>query len=405
MRGKLVRSTLREATTMKSSFTLGRIAGIDIGVHYTWVFAFILIAWSLSAGFFPQIAPGGTVAAYWILGILASLALFVSVLLHEMAHSLVAKSRGLNVSSITLFIFGGVSNLQEEPKSAGTEFAMAIVGPLTSLVLGGILFGVGVTMGVQDSPFALLVGGNISQYPPGPAFIYYLSSINIILGIFNLIPGFPLDGGRVLRSIIWGSTKNLSKSTNIAALFGRFFGWAFIAYGVFTLLGGNFLGGLWIAFIGWFLASAADASRREVTLREQLSGVKVSRVMNTKPVTIKASTTVEEVVHNAFLQCHCRAVPVTNDSRAIGIVTLDDVKKVGKDRWAYTSAEQIMTKEPLYSVSPEDDLSTALNLLSQHEINQLLVLKDGELAGLITRADIIRYLQMSQELGMKSKSQ
>jgi CBS domain-containing protein len=221
--------------------------------------------------------------------------------------------------------------------------------------------------------------------------------------LFNLIPGFPLDGGRVLRSIIWEANKNMAKSTNIAAMVGRYFGWAFIAYGAYNLLGGNVFYGIWIAFIGWFLSSAADTSRFEVLLREHLSGVQVKEVMNTSPVTIKPGTTVESVINDAFLQCHCRAVPVSNDHRPIGIVTLDDVKKVHKDKWAYTSAEQIMTREPLYSVSPEDDLNTVMRLLAEHNLNQLLVLKDGELMGMVYRADVIRHFEISRELGMQRK--
>ncbi len=388
---------------MKSSFKLGRIAGIDIGIHYTWIFVFVLIAWSLAVGFFPTSVQGKTTTVYWILGVLASLLLFASVLLHELAHSLIAKSRGLNVASITLFIFGGVSNLQEEPQQANTEFFMAVVGPLTSLALAGILWGVGLPIGLHGNPFSILTGNIPSLNNSLTALIYYLSSINLALGLFNLIPGFPLDGGRVLRSAIWEATKDLTKATNIAATVGRFFGWAFIAYGAFTLLGGNFFGGLWIAFIGWFLASAADTSRWEVTLREHLAGVLVKEVMNTNPITIKPGTTVEAVVHETFLQCHCRAAPVSNNYRPIGIVTLDDIKKVHKDKWAYTAAEQIMTREPLYSVSPEDDLNTVMRLLAQHNLNQLLVLKEGGLVGLVNRADIIRYLEISQELGMQRR--
>ncbi len=388
---------------MKASFKIGRIAGIDIGVNYTWILAFALIAWTLAAGLFPVIVPDRTALAYWSLGILASLLLFVSVLLHELAHSLIAKSRGLGVSSITLFIFGGVSNLEEEPQKAGTEFFMAIVGPLTSLLLGGILWGIGMPLGLYGSPFSIFTSNIPSFGNAGAALIYYLSSINIVLGLFNLLPAFPLDGGRVLRSIMWGANKDLRKSTNIAATVGRYFGWAFIAYGAFILLGGNFFGGLWIAFIGWFLSSAADSSRREITAREHLTGVPVREVMNPAPVTVTPGTTVESVVHEAFLQCHCRAVPVSIDRRPVGIITLDDVKKVSKDRWAYTSAEQIMTRQPLHSVSPEDDLNTVARLLAQHSVNQLLVLRGGELVGLVNRADIIRHLELSQELGMQRR--
>jgi Zn-dependent protease len=200
---------------MRSSLRLFRIAGIDIGVHYTWIFIFLLISWSLAQGFFPQQYPGWDTFSYWITGILAALVLFASVLLHELAHSLVARARGMPVNSITLFIFGGVSNLEEEPEKPRAEFAMAIVGPLTSLALAGIFWGLTQTVENQDSPLA--------------AMLSYLALINLVLAVFNLMPGFPLDEGRVLRSILWGTTGSLRKATDIAATVGRLFGWGLIA--------------------------------------------------------------------------------------------------------------------------------------------------------------------------------
>lgn len=374
---------------MKGSLRLGRIAGIEIGIHYTWLLAFILITWSLAQGFFPQAYPGWGPGTYWITGILAALLLFVSVLLHELAHSLVAQARGLPVRSITLFIFGGVSNLEEEAKKPAIEFTMTIVGPLTSLALAVIFWGLSQLIDTPSSPAA--------------AMLNYLWQINALLAAFNLLPGFPLDGGRVLRSILWGTTGNLVRATNIAATVGRFFGWALIAFGVFQLLQGNFLGGLWIAFIGWFLSSAADASRRDVTLREHLSGVPVREVMDPGTETVSPETSVEEVVRGAFLQGHRRAVPVGRDDRLVGIVTLTDVKELPQPKWAQTSVEEIMTRQPLYRVTPDDDLNSAMRLIAQHDINQVLVLREGRLVGLLNRADIIRHLQLSQELGIKPK--
>jgi len=374
---------------VKGSLRLGRIAGIEIGIHYTWLLAFILITWSLAQGFFPQAYPGWGPGTYWITGILAALLLFVSVLLHELAHSLVAQARGLPVRSITLFIFGGVSNLEEEAKKPAIEFTMTIVGPLTSLALAVIFWGLSQLIDTPSSPAA--------------AMLNYLWQINALLAAFNLLPGFPLDGGRVLRSILWGTTGNLVRATNIAATVGRFFGWALIAFGVFQLLQGNFLGGLWIAFIGWFLSSAADASRRDVTLREHLSGVPVREVMDPGTETVSPETSVEEVVRGAFLQGHRRAVPVGRDDRLVGIVTLTDVKELPQPKWAQTSVEEIMTRQPLYRVTPDDDLNSAMRLIAQHDINQVLVLREGRLVGLLNRADIIRHLQLSQELGIKPK--
>jgi len=372
---------------MKSSLRLVRIAGIDIGVHYTWILIFVLVSWSLAQGYFPQVYPGWETATYWITAVVAALLLFVSVLVHELAHSLVARARGMVVSSITLFIFGGVSNLEEEPEKPKTEFAMSIVGPLTSLALAAVFWGL--VQLVQDgrSPLA--------------AMLTYLALINAVLAAFNLLPGFPLDGGRVLRSVLWATTGSLVRATNIAATVGRLFGWALIAYGVFELFAGNLLGGIWIAFIGWFLSNAADASRQEITLRERLSGVTVRDAMNTEPTVIGPDTTVAELVRNVFQRHHGRAVPVCRDGRLLGIVTVTDVRDLPQAKWPDTTVDKIMTREPLYTVSPEEDLSTALRLIAGRDINQVLVTQNGGCAGMISRADIIGHLQLSEELGLK----
>lgn len=374
---------------MKGSLRMGRIAGIEIGIHYTWLLAFVLISLSLAQGFFPQAYPGWNPGTYWVTGILAALLLFVSVLLHELAHSLVAQARGLPVQSITLFIFGGVSNIGEEAEKPSVEFVIAIVGPLTSLALAGIFWGALQAIGKPESALA--------------AMLYYLFLINALLAAFNILPGFPLDGGRVLRSILWSTTGSLTKATNIAATVGRLFGWALIALGAFRLLTGDFLGGLWIAFIGWFLSSAADASRRDVTLREHLRGVPVREVMDTNTEAVNPQTSVEEVIRSIFLQDRRHAVPVCQNDRLVGIVTLSDVKVVPQPKWSQTSVAEIMTRQPLYRVTPEDDLNSAMRLLTQHDINQVVVLHEERLVGLLNHADIIRHLHLSQELGMKSK--
>jgi Zn-dependent protease/CBS domain-containing protein len=374
---------------MKSSLRLFRIAGIDIGIHYTWILIFVLLSWSLAQGFFPQLYPGWDTVTYWITGVVAALLLFGSVLIHELAHSLVAQARGMTVTSITLFIFGGVSNLEEEPEKPKVELAMSIVGPLASLALAGIFWGLLQLVGDQQSPLA--------------ATFTYLALINAILAGFNLLPGFPLDGGRVLRSILWDRTGSLVKATNIAATVGRFMGWGLIAFGLFQVFAGNFIGGIWFAFIGWFLSSSADASRREVTLREQLSGVRVREVMITNPTDISPDTSVAELVSNVFRKQHGRAVPVCQNDQVLGIVTVTDVKELPQEKWEETAVREIMTREPLYSVTPEDDLNIALRLITKHDINQVLVLRDDKCAGLLSRSDILTHLQLSQELGLKQK--
>jgi len=381
---------------MRGSITIGRIAGIEIGVHYTWLIAFFLISWSLARGLFPQLFPGWSLSTYWLVGIGAALLLFVSVLIHELCHSLVAKSRGMKVHSIVLFIFGGVSNLEGEPERAWVEFIMSIAGPASSLVIGGIFYGIA---------FGLASVGDTTS--PLFAVMYYLAYINILLAIFNILPGFPLDGGRVLRSIIWGATKNLQLATGIAGNVGRIFGWSLIAVGVLLIFGINvwifqasIINGIWFVFIGWFLTSAADNAMREISLRQALTGVKVKDVMDRSPECVSPATPVEQVVHESFIQRGRRALPVCNESGLLGIVTLADVKRLPHERWANTPVQEIMTRSPLLSVNQDDDLNSALKILAENGLNQIPVMADGHLVGLLSRADVIRYLQTRQELGL-----
>jgi Zn-dependent protease/CBS domain-containing protein len=303
----------------------------------------------------------------------------------------------MKVSSIVLFIFGGVSNLEGEPEKAGAEFQMAIVGPLSSLVLGGIFYGIA---------FGLASSGDNSS--PLFAVMYYMAFVNILLAIFNIIPGFPLDGGRVLRSIIWGATKSLRTATLVAGNIGRIFGYALIAIGVLLvfnvniwIFGAGIINGIWFIFIGWFLTSAADNAMRELTLQQELAGVHVKDVMDRSPECVSPAAPVEAVVHNAFIQRGRRALPVCNESGLMGIVTLADVKRLPQDRWTNTPVQEIMTRSPLISVKEEDDLSSALKILGQNGLNQIPVMSDGHLVGLLTRADVIRFLQTRQELGIR----
>lgn len=274
---------------------------------------------------------------------------------------------------------------------------MAIVGPLTSLVLGGIFYLVGQAVGMRG-------GVPIPKNVPS-VLIWYMNYINIALGIFNLIPGFPLDGGRVFRSIVWGMTHDLRKATMVATGVGQFFGWGFIMYGVYIALRGNLLSGVWVAFIGWFLSNAAESSRREVSIREYLQGVKVKDVMDPSPECVSQETSVESVVQSVFYQHGYRAAPVCENERAVGIVTITDVKRLPHEDWAKTPVSRIMTREPLYSVRADDDLNSALKLLAQYELNQLLVIDDDKLRGLLNRAHVIRYLQLNQEFGLRPRRQ
>jgi Zn-dependent protease/CBS domain-containing protein len=368
---------------MRSSFQLGQLAGIKIGIHYTWLFAFVLIAWSLATGYFPSIVPGVGGVTYWALGAAAALLLFASVLVHELSHSLVARSRGLKVDSITLFIFGGVSNLTSEANTPGDEFFVAVVGPVSSFMLAGIFWAVSQTL-PSVSPAGALVG--------------YLAFINLLLGGFNLVPGFPLDGGRVLRSLVWGATGSLQRATEVASYAGQAVGWLLIVWGFARVLAGDFLGGVWTAFIGWFLNNAAESTRHEQAQRETLRGVPVSRLVDQAPAVATAGLTVQDFVFEQVLQRGHRALPIVDDGRLVGIVTLGDAKKLPQEAWPTTPVVSIMTSVPLKTVAPESELSAAIALMAESGLHQLPVVQDGQLVGLLSRADIVRFLQLRQEL-------
>lgn len=384
---------------MRGVFKFGKIAGIEIGVHYTWIFALVLFTWLFAQNTFPAIYPGWSVKTYWIVGTVLSLMLFISVLIHELCHSLVAINRGMKVSSIVFFIFGGVSNIEKEPESARVEFLMAAAGPFSSVILGGIFIG---------GAYLLNGAGGIAE--PVIATINYIGEINILLAIFNILPGFPLDGGRVLRSIIWGMTNSLSKATSIAGNVGRLFGWAMILFGIALIFApnqtiwifqGGLVSGIWLVFIGWFLASAADAAMREQSLQQQLAGVKVKDVMDRAPECVSPAVPVESIVHDSFILRGRRSLPVCTEKGLVGIVTLRDVKRLPQDLWANTPVQEIMTKSPLLSVDQEEDLNKALQLLAKNGLNQVPVLNGSQLVGLLSRSDVIRYLQTRQELGIK----
>ncbi len=387
---------------MKGSFRLGRISGIEIGIHYSWLLIFVLVATTLALGFFKQALSDPNPAISWAAGVIAALALFASVLVHELAHSLVAQARGIPVHSITLFLFGGVSNLEQEAEKPGAEFAMAIVGPVTSMALAAVfaLLYRAASAGQSANPVVFPAQHYASVLA---ATLHYLAYINGLLAIFNILPGFPLDGGRVLRSLIWGASGNLVRATNIAAAVGRLFGWGFIAFGVLMIFNSNLIGGIWIAIIGWFLSNAAESNRQEVTLREQLSGATVRDAMVQYQATIDPKTSVDELVKGILSQRFGRAIPVCDEGRTVGIVTIGDVKGIPQEKWATTPVEQVMTKAPLYSVKPEDGLNEAMKLIAQHDLNQVIVMTGGQCAGLLSRAEIIRYLQLTQELRVRGQ--
>jgi Zn-dependent protease/predicted transcriptional regulator len=389
---------------MRSGFRIGRIFGIDIRVDWSWLFIFALVTWNLS-NLFSQSHSGWTPATVWGLSLLAALLFFGSVLGHELAHSLVAKSQGVPVRNITLFMFGGVSNIQRDPESAGGEFWMALVGPLTSLVLGAILLliggsAVGSISGMSNASQV------VAQLGPLTTMVLWLGSINVTLGIFNLIPGFPLDGGRVLRSILWAISGNLRRATRWAAGVGQFIAWAMILAGigmVFGLkipyFGTGLVGGLWLAFIGWFLNTASTQSYRQLVVHDILDQIPVERMMRADPPTVPINSSVSELVHDHVMGKDDYGFPVLDGGRLAGIVTLDDVRKIARDNWDTLTVREIMTPvNHLFTVSPGEDAAEALDKLTQNDVRQLPVVRGGELLGLLRRRDIVKWLQLHSEM-------
>jgi Zn-dependent protease/CBS domain-containing protein len=371
---------------MQGTWKLGTLAGIDIRVHYTWVFAFVLIAWSLAQGYFPVTDSGLGTGTYWILGLVSALLLFGSVLVHELGHSLVAGARGLRVQSITLFIFGGISRITGEASRAGDEFLIAVVGPLTSFGLAGLFW---------------LLAHALPSGTAVAAVADYVAFTNLLLGGFNIVPGFPLDGGRVLRAILWGTTHNLTRATRIASYVGQAVAFAMIGWGVARLLGGDAFGGLWIAFIGWFLNGGAEASRQQAGARTLLTGVPVTAVMQTAPAVAAPTLSVHDFVFEHTLRGGHRALPVVEVGRLVGMMSITDAKHLAHEAWRTTPISEVMTRMPLKTLGTESDLNEALELMVANEVNQLPVVRDGRLLGMLSRSDVMRYMQLGDELHLK----
>ncbi len=372
---------------LKNSIRIASIGGISINIHVSWILIFLLVTWTLAAGYFPQTYPNWSLPLSWTVGVITSILFFVSVLLHELAHSVVARARGLPVHDITLFIFGGVSQLEDEPETAGTEFVMALVGPLTSIILGACFGGVYLTASGVNEPLAALG--------------FYLAGINVWLGIFNLIPGFPLDGGRVLRSILWQATGNLQRATRWASLVGQAVAYLFILAGIWRIFTGDWVGGLWIAFIGWFLDNAASSSYRQLTVRNLLAGHTVREVMSLDCPKVSSDVTLDRLVSEHMLRSGTRCFPVIEGGLVKGLLTLHNIKGVSQDRWAMTTVAQVMTPlDGLKWVSPDAELWTAMRHMTEEGVNQLPVMDDGQLLGMLRRDNIVSFIKLKGELGV-----
>lgn len=363
----------------KANRRLATIAGIEIQFHSSWVIILALIGLTLGE-YFRAVNPGWPRGEVALAAIATTILFFVSVVLHELAHSLVARAHGLPVHVITLFVFGGVSELTREPDDAATEFRIAIAGPLTSLALGGICWGLGQLGSTHQPVFAVLA---------------WLGWINLLLAVFNLIPGFPLDGGRVLRAIIWSANKDFVKSTRWATRVGKICALGFILIGVLEFFGGAALSGLWLAFIGWFLLSAAEQSWRQTEAQAALGHYTVRDLETPFFARVPPDVTLEAFINELASNHNFRASLVMDaDDQLLGIITAADLNKVPRPQWATTLVRDLMVPfGQMATVNPTEGLSSALRKMAEHNVGQLPILANGSVRGVIRRDRIIELLQ------------
>lgn len=370
---------------MKHAWRVGRIAGIEIRIDSSWFVILILFTWSLASSYFPERFPDWPSLQHWLIGFVTSLLIFASVLVHELSHSLVAIAQGEKVKSITLFILGGVAQISEEPKQPLQEFFMALVGPVTSFAIG----------------FAALV---LSFFLKGwnealGSIASYLGMINLILGVFNLLPGFPMDGGRVLRSMIWKVTGDLRKATKIASRIGQGFAFFLIFAGILQILRGD-LSGFWLVFVGWFLHSAAVRGYQQVMVESVLKGVSAKELMTRDFHTVPSTLVVQDLVDVYILRQKERVFLVQDEGVLKGIVCLEDVKTIAReDRGKKTVADIMTPRDKLEAVSLDSDGSDILNCLTTKEIHQVPVMDGDKVEGIICRTDILRFIQLRKDLG------
>ena len=391
---------------MERGIRLFRIAGVDIFLDWSLLIIFFLISSSLAMGLFPAWHPEWSPALSWLTALAAATLFLLSVLVHEMAHALVGRAHGMTISRITLFIFGGMAHLEDEPRHWRVEFWMAIAGPLTSLALGflftwaGNLAAGGIDLTAGDPEAALAALG------PAATLLLWLGPVNIVLAMFNLVPGFPLDGGRVMRAVLWGITGNYQKATRWASTGGRIFGGLLIATGLAMVLGirvpffgTGFTGGLWLALIGWFLHNAAAMSYTQLLMQRALTGVRVANIMQRNVETVSPDVALEEFVSDYVMGKDQRAWPVTEGERLAGLVCLQDVRRRPREQWAATTVGEVMTPaDQLTTVLPDDDGWDAIRTINQKNVNQLPVMEDGRLRGLLRREDVVRWLSLHGDL-------
>ncbi len=372
---------------MKKQIELIRIFNIPIKLDLSWFIIVAFISWTLALGYFPHKYPDLDKSIYWIMGISSALLLFVSVLLHELSHSIVAKKNNIPIKGITLFIFGGVAEMTEEPTTAKSEIKMAAAGPVCSGALALIFFVIGNFL-TSFLPVIPLIG-----------ILKYCVFINLALMIFNLLPGFPLDGGRILRAIIWNYTGDIRKATHTTSRIGSSLGVFLIIFGFFNIFTGNFIGGLWFAFIGIFLKGAAESGYQQLVAGKLLHGIKISEIMTRDLVTIEDSTTLDKLVDDYFLKHRYNSYPVVSNEMLVGIVSIHDVKQVPREDWGKVDVRKILDSKIIsLCVSPDDDATSAMSKMIRKGLGRIPVLDNGKLVGIVSHRDIMQIIKHKIDL-------
>ena len=373
---------------MKRVFKVFSVRGIPVRIDMSWFLILALVAWTLSEHWYPHIdaLKEYSRGVFWAMGVISALLLFASVLLHEMMHSLVGLRENLPIRSITLFIFGGVADIGEEPQTPGAELRMSLAGPVTTLLLA-IIF------------YLVSKAASFAGVPPYIVEIFvYLRWINVILLIFNMVPGFPLDGGRVLRAILW-SFMSLRRATRIASYVGSAFGIFLVVLGILGVIQGAIIGGFWFIIIGLFLRSAAEQSYRSVLFKGALEGIRVSEIMTENPVTVDADLTILELVEEFFYRKRYHSFPVVEGERAVGFIYIGEVKGIPREKWDQTKVRDVMDTEVMaLALHPDDDAIKALNAMLRSGKGRIPIIMEGQLVGLVSRQDIINYLNIRMDL-------
>ncbi len=367
--------------------TLFKLLGFEVKIDSSWIILAILITWSLAKGVFPAYFEDMPASNYWAMGVAGALGLFLSIIFHELSHSLVARRFGILMKGITLFIFGGVAEMSEEPPSARAEFFTAIVGPVSSVLIAAVFYG-------------MLQIGEASGWPRAVnGVLFYLAWVNFILALFNLLPAFPLDGGRVLRSILWSWKQNLPWATMVSSRVGSAFGVFFIAWGLWEIIQGNFIGGLWQAMIGLFLRGAAKSSYQQIVTRDLLSGLTVGRFMTPNPVTVPPDISLQNFVDEYLYRTHHQIYPVVKDGELVGCVTVKKLKNIPREEWSRRQVAEIAAAcEEAAVISPDSQAMEALDMMNRTGSSRLMVVEKGRLVGIVTLKDLSEILALRMEM-------